>query len=165
MDITGKLSTTTALTRTASLTRTLQRRFPLAVGLLTVAFYGSEQLGERASRYRLTWVALFAIPVVLFAIDPVAAQVDCGSGPLAFLGDLKTLIVEGMGIILFGILTLAGLLKMVSIKGTNRIANAFLGGFFIGVLFYVLGPAVVDIADSSTPVDMSTQCNPGGGGN
>lgn len=162
MDITDRLSTT-LLPRAASLSRTLQRRFPVVMGLLTIAFYGSEQLGERASRSRLTWVALFAIPVLLVAIDPVAAQVECGSGPLAFLGDIKTLIVEGMGIILLGILTLAGGLKMVSIKGTNRIANALLGGFFVGVLFYVLGPAVVDIADSATPIDMSTQCNPGGG--
>jgi hypothetical protein len=158
-------SVTTVQTSVGSFTQPARRQFPLAMGLFALAVAGSEHLGERASHSRFVWVGLGAIPVVLFAIDPAAAQVACNEGMLAFLGDLKTIVVEGMGILLFVILVAAGLMKMSSFKGANRAGNALLGAFFIGVGFYVLGPALIDIADSATPVDMSTQCNAGGSSN
>lgn len=158
-------SVTTIQRCVASVKPTARRQFPLGMGLLALGVAGSERLGERASQSRFVWVGLGAILILLFAIDPAAAQVNCNQGMLAFLGDLKTIVVEGMGILLLVILVGAGLMKMSSFKGANRAGNALLGAFFIGVGFYVLGPALIDIADSATPVDMSTQCNAGGSNN
>jgi hypothetical protein len=132
------------------------------MGMASLAFYGSEQLGERASSSRIGWIAMFAVPALLIVVDPAAAQVSCSNGPLAFLGDVKTLTIQGVGIALFIMLVSAGGLKAAPFRGTSSMGNSLVGGFMVGVGFLVLGPALIDLADQTTPIDLSTQCNTGG---
>lgn len=149
-------------TSIASVTQTARRQSPFPTALAGCGAVGCERLGERASRSRIGWVAMFAVPALLLFVDPAAAQVSCDEGMLKFLSDIQTLTVESVGILLFVILLGAGALKAAPMKGTDSWGNSLLGGFLVGVAFFVLGPGLIDLANSATPVDMSAGCSTGG---
>jgi prolipoprotein diacylglyceryltransferase len=49
-------------------------------------------------------------------------------------------------------------------RGTNSWGNALIGSVIAGVVFLVVGPALLDIADQASPINMNAQCT-GGAGN
>lgn len=142
--------------------QSLRRQFPLAVGLAEVSLIGCERLGERASESRTGWLGMISVAALFVVATPIAAQPSCDSGMLKFLGDIETLTVEGVGILLFIMLITAGGLKALPLKGTDRWGNTAIGGVIVGVTFFVLGPALIDLADSASPVDMNADCSTGG---
>lgn len=147
----------------ASFKQFFRRHFPVAAAFAEASFIGCERLGERASRSRAGWIGMFAIPMLLLIVQPAAGQVNCNQGMLKFLSDIQTLTVESVGILLLVILIVASALKAAPVKGTDTWANSLIGGFLGGVAFFVLGPALIDLADAATPVDLSSTCNTGGG--
>jgi hypothetical protein len=131
--------------------------------LARLAFHGSDRLSKRASESRLGWLAMLAVPALMILVEPVAAQqVSCNSGPLAFLSSVKVLSVQGAGIIFFTMVVIGGGLKAIPAKGTNSWGNSLLRGFMAGVAFVILGPALINLADGATPIDLSAQCTTGG---
>ncbi len=146
----------------AFLTQTARREFPLAMAFTGLTLVGLERMGERASRSRTGWVMMFMIPAMMFTVGPASAQPNCNEGFLQFIGSVETLTIQSVGMIFGVIIATAAVLKAVPVRGTNSIGNQLLGGFMVGVGFFVLGPAFVDLADSATPIDMSAECNTGG---
>jgi hypothetical protein len=157
-----RASITSIQTGVRTFKQTARGQFPRGMAVAVLLAHSSERLGDRVSQSRLGWAAMFALPALLFLVDPVSAQVSCNSGVLAFLGSIRTLTVEAIGVLLIVMIASAGVLKMAPWAGTNRLGNQILGGFLVGAGFYVLGPVVVDLADAATPLDMSAQCNAGG---
>jgi hypothetical protein len=141
----------------------MRRQFPNAAAVGTLSFAGAERLGARISDSKAGWMAMFVVPLLLFAVDPAAAQVQCNSGLLKFFGSLQTLTVETLGFLLIITLISAGILKMVPWRGTEKWSNAAIAGFCVGALFLILGPVIIDLADAATPIDLSAQCKTGGG--
>lgn len=146
----------------ASVKQSLRQQFPLAVSVAEVSLIGCERLGERASESRVGHFGIISLAALLLVADPAAAQLSCDSGLLKFFSDIQTLTVQSVGMLLFIMLVSAGGLKALPMRGTDKWGNTAIGGVIVGVTFFVLGPALVDLADSATPVDMSQECNTGG---
>jgi hypothetical protein len=135
----------------------------MPAALAGLSFVGFERLGARATSTRRRRIALLSLAGMLVMITPVAAQ-GCGSGPLQFIGDIYSLVTRGAGTIIVTTLILAGALKVLPMRGTNSWGNALIGGVITGVVFLVVGPALLDIADQASPINMNAQCT-GGAGN
>ena len=147
----------------ARTTRTGQQHFPRLTALVGLSFVGFERLGAQATRSRRRRIALMSLAGMLVMVMPVAAQ-GCGSGPLQFIGDIYALVTRGAGTIIVTMLILAGALKVLPMRGTNSWGNALIGSVIAGVVFLVVGPALLDIADQASPINMNAQCT-GGAGN
>lgn len=139
-----------------------RREFPTATAFAGLTLVGLERMGEQASRSRTGWAMMLMIPAMMVAVGPASAQVNCNEGFLQFISSVETLTIQSVGMILGIIIATAAVLKAIPVRGTNSIGNQLLGGFMVGVGFFVLGPAFVDLADSATPIDMSAECNTGG---
>ena len=153
---------TTFRNQVASLQRLAYQRVPIPAALAGWSFVGLERLGERATSTRKRRMSLLSAGLVMMLVGPAAAQVGCGNNALGFLSDLHSLVQQSAGIILGAMVIAAGIMKMVPTRGTNAIGNALIGGVLVGLVFLVVGPALVDIAGQSSPVEMTAQC--GGGG-
>lgn len=149
---------------TASKAR-LRRRFPVAIGTIQLSLRGCEQLGERATETRSGRLGLGLLTGVLMVAllsGTVLAQPACDSGMLKFLGDIETLSVEGIMMLLGIMVVAAGALKGLPIRGTDKWGNSAIGGVIVATTFFVLGPALIDLANQATPVDMAAECSTGG---
>ena len=157
---------TTVRNRVASLTRLAYREVPVPAALAGLSFVALERLGERATRTRKRRMSLLSLGLTMVMVGPAAAQVGCDSGPLTFLSDLHSLVTQSVGTIVITMVLLAGALKMIPARGTNSWGNALIGSVLVGVVFLVLGPAFVNLADQATgsSVSLSAQCTGGGGG-
>ncbi|WP_273837460.1 hypothetical protein [Halococcus sp. PRR34] len=153
--------------RVASLKQGAYRKAPVPAVLASWSFVGLERLGEKATSTRKRRMSLLSVGLMMTFVGPAAAQeVSCGSGPLSFLSRIHSLITQGAGTIIVSMVIVAGVLKMIPMRGTNSWGNALVGSVIVGVLFLVLGPALVDLADQSTDaVSLDAQCTGGGGGN
>lgn len=158
--------------RIGSLTRIARTHLPLPAALASVSFVACERLGARVSGSRTGRLSLLGLIALFVMVGPAAAQEDgggggasCGSGPLTFLSDIYSLITTSAGLIIVSMVIVAGVLKMIPMRGTNSWGNALVGSVIVGIVFLVLGPAVVNLADQSTgAVDMSVQCTGNGSG-
>ena len=151
----------------ASVKQMAYQQAPIPTVLANWSFVGLERLGERAMSTRKRRVSLLTAGLaMMFMTSPAAAQqVSCDSGPLSFLSSIHSLITQSAGTIIVSMVIIAGVLKMIPMRGTNSIGNALVGSVIVGVLFLVVGPALVDLADQSTDaVSMNAQCTGGGGG-
>ena len=151
--------------RVAALRRFVYREVPIPAVLASWSFVSLERLGERATRTRKRRLSLLSLGLMMVFAGPAAAQqAGCGSGPLKFLGKINALITKSAGTIIISMVIIAGILKMLPMRGTNSWGNALIGGVIIGVVFLVVGPALVNLADQSTDaVNMNAQCGAGGG--
>jgi hypothetical protein len=150
----------------APVKRIASQQAPIPSVLANWSFVGLEYLGDRATSTRKRRVSLLATGLaMMFMTGPAAAQqVSCDSGPLSFLTSIHSLITQSAGTIIVSMVVVAGVLKMVPMRGTNSMGNALVGSVIVGVLFLVVGPALVDLADQSTDaVSMSAQCTGDGG--
>ena len=155
---------TTIRNRLASLSRTVHHQFPLLAALSTASFAGLERLGERVSASHVGRRFLVVLAVVMLFAGPVSAQAGGGSGPLQFLCLIHQLVTQSAGTIIITMVIIAGVLKMIPMRGTNSWGNVLIGSVIAGVVFLVIGPALVDLADqSSSAVSMDAQCGGGGG--
>ena len=152
--------------RVASLKQTAYREAPVPAALASWSFFGLERLGEKATNSRKRRMSLLSVGLMLFVAGPAAAQqVSCSSGLLSFLSRLNSLITRSAGTIIISMVVVAGILKMLPMRGTNSWGNALVGSVIVGVVFLVVGPALVNLADQSTDaVNMDAQCGGGGGG-
>jgi hypothetical protein len=151
--------------RVASVTQLAYQKVPVPAALAGLSFVALERLGERATSTRKRRVSLLSLGGMLVLVSPAAAQVNCGgNGPLAFLGSLYNLVTMSAGTIVISMVILAGVLKMVPMRGTNSWGNALVGSVLTGVAFLVLGPALVNLADQATGINLNAQCTGGGGG-
>ena len=154
---------TTFRNRFAPFTRTIRRQFPLLAAFASISFIGLERLGGRVSGSRTGRLFLVVLAVVMLFAGPAAAQAGGGSGPLQFLCLIHQLVTQSAGTIIITMVIVAGVLKMIPMRGTNNWGNVLIGSVLVGIVFLVVGPAFVDLADqSSSAVSMSSQC--GGGG-
>jgi hypothetical protein len=152
--------------RVASLKQAAYRRAPIPAALASWSFIGLERLGEKATSTRKRRLSLLSVGLMMVFVGPAAAQQSgCKSGPLSFLGDIHSLITKGAGTVIVSMVIVAGVLKMIPVRGTNSWGNALIGSIIVGVLFLVIGPALVDLADQSTDVKLDSPCTGGGGGN
>ena len=150
--------------RLVSLKQVAYRKAPIPAALAGWSFVALAHLGERATGTKRRRVSLLSLGMMLLMGGSAAAQAGCGSGPLQFLSDLHSLITQGAGTIIISMVIVAGVLKMIPMRGTNSWGNALIGSVIVGVLFLVVGPALVDLADqSTTAVNMNAQCTGGGG--
>jgi hypothetical protein len=157
---------TSVQNRVGSLKQVAYREAPVPAALAGWSLIGLEALGERVTSTRKRRVSLLSLGMMLFMGGPAAAQqVSCDSGPLSFLSSINSLITQSAGTIIITMVIAAGILKMIPMRGTNSWGNALVGSVIVGVLFLVIGPALVNIADqSNTAVNMDPQCTGGGGG-
>lgn len=156
---------TTVRNRMASFAQFAYREIPVPAALAGLSFVALERLGDRATRTRKRRMSLLSLLGMVFLVGPAAAQsVSCSDGPLAFLGALYNLVTMSAGTIVVAMVILAGVLKMLPMRGTNSWGNALIGSVLTGVVFLVLGPALVNLAGQSTSaVSLSAQCTGGGG--
>ena len=153
---------TTIRNRLASLTRTAHRQFPLLAALPTTSFTSLERLGERVSGSHTGRLFLVVLAVVMLFAGPAAAQAGGGSGPIQFLCLIHQLVTQSAGTIIITMVIVAGVLKMIPMRGTNNWGNVLIGSVLVGIVFLVIGPALVDLADqSSSAVSMDAQCGSG----
>ncbi|GAA0464696.1 hypothetical protein MUK72_19265 (plasmid) [Halococcus dombrowskii] len=148
----------------ASIKQVAYRKAPIPAALASWSFIGLERLGEKATSSRKGRMSLLSMGLMLVFAGPAAAQVSCKSGPLSFLSDIHSMITQGAGTIIVSMVLVAGVLKMIPMRGTNSWGNALVGSVIVGVLFLVIGPALVDLADQATDVNLDAQCTGGGGG-
>lgn len=148
----------------ASLKQGAYRTAPIPAVLASWSFVGLERLGEKATSTRKRRVSLLSVGLMMAFVGPAAAQVSCSSGPLSFLSKIHSLITQGAGTIIVSMVIVAGVLKMIPMRGTNSWGNALIGSVIVGVIFLVLGPAVIDLADQSTGINLDAQCTSGGEG-
>jgi hypothetical protein len=156
---------TTVRNRIASLTHHARRKMPVPAALAGLSFAALEQVGERATSTRRRRIGLLSLAGVMMMVTPAAAQVDCSSGFLQFIGFLRTLSIQAVGMF-FIVLILGGVvLKAVPLSGTDRAGNAVLGGVVVALVFLVLAVTLVDLADSAAGgIDLSSSCSTGGSG-
>lgn len=138
--------------------------FPVPTVIAGLSFVGLERLGARASKSRTGRRSLVAIAAMMAMIGPAAAQANCSDGVLGFLTEIQEITIQGAGLILFALIAAAAILKALPIRGTNSAGNVVIGGVIVAIVFYVVGPAVVDIASTFSPIDMSQGCTVGDGG-
>ena len=150
--------------RVASLKQATYRNVPIHAALASWSFIGLEHLGEKATSTRKRRMSLLSVGLMMVFVTPAAAQVSCSSGPLSFLSSIHSLITQGAGTIIVSMVIIAGVLKMIPMRGTNSWGNALVGSVIVGVLFLVIGPALVDLADQATDINLDAQCTGGGGG-
>ena len=158
---------TTVRNRVASLTRLAYREVPVPTALAGLSVVALARLGDRATATRKRRVSLLSLGLMMVMSGPAAAQqVGCGSGPLQFLSALHSLVTQSVGTIVITMVLLAGALKMIPMRGTSSWGNALIGSVLVGIVFLVLGPAFVNIADQATgsSVSLTAQCTGGGGG-
>lgn len=159
------LRSKTVRTQLVSLKQTAYREIPLSAALAGLSFRACERLGEWVTDSRKGRLSLLSLVAMMLFSGPAAAQAGCGSGPLQFLGSIHQLVTQSAGTIIITMVIAAGVLKMLPMRGTNSWGNALIGSVIVGVVFLVLGPAFVDLADqSSSAVNMNAQCTGGGGG-
>lgn len=147
----------------ASLTRLAYRKVPVPTALAGLSFMMLGRLGERATATRKRRVLLLSLAGVLLMAVPVAAQVDCSDGILGFIGALRTMSVQALGLMLFVLLAAGVILRAIPFQGTSTAGNVIIGGVIAGVVILILGTAVIDIGGQFTDIDLSPQCNAGGG--
>jgi hypothetical protein len=148
----------------ASLKQVAYREAPVPAALAGWSFVGLERLGEKATGTRKRRMSLLSAGLMMMLVGPAAAQVSCDNGALGFLTNLHSLVQQSAGLIIVSMVIAAGVMKMIPTRGTNAIGNALIGGVLVGVVFLVVGPALVDIAAQTSPVDMTAQCGGGSGG-
>ena len=149
----------------ASLKQMAYRKVPIPAALAGWSFIGLARLGETATSTRKRRLSVLSVGLVMAFTGPAAAQATgCESGPLSFLSNIHSLITQSVGTIIVSMVIVAGALKMIPMRGTNNWGNALIGSVIVGVLFLVLGPALVDLADQSTGINLDAQCTGGGGG-
>ena len=150
--------------RVASFKQAAYRKAPIPAALASWSFIGLERLGEKTISSRKGRMSLLSMGLMMMFVGPAAAQVSCDSGPLSFLSSIHSLITQGAGTIIVSMVIVAGVLKMIPMRGTNSWGNALVGSVIVGVLFLVIGPALVDLADQATDINLDAQCTGGGGG-
>jgi hypothetical protein len=150
----------------ASFKRVAYREAPVPAALAGWSFVALERLGEHATATRKRRMSLLSLGLMMTMTGSAAAQVGCDSGPLTFLSDIHSLVTQSVGTIVITMVLLAGALKMIPARGTNSWGNALIGSVLVGIVFLVLGPAFVNLADQATgsSVSLSAQCTGGGGG-
>jgi hypothetical protein len=156
---------TTLRNRVASLNQTVRSRSPVAAAVADLSVRGCERLGERATSTQRRRIALLSLVGMMMMVTPAAAQPNCGSGFLQFIGFVRTLSIQAVGMA-FIVLILAGVvLKAIPIAGTDRAGNAVLGGVVVALVFLVLAVTLVDLADSAAGgIELSSSCSTGGSG-
>jgi hypothetical protein len=151
---------TTYRDQVASLRRVAYRRAPFLAALGGLLIVALANIGERATRTRkrrITALSLTGMMVTMVA--PAAAQsVGCGDGPLSFLAAIYSMITMSAGTIIVSMVILAGVLKMIPMRGTNSWGNALVSSVVVGILFLVVGPALIDLANPATPIQLNAQC-------
>lgn len=148
--------------RVESYSERVRRRYPMAAAVGNLSIQNLERLGERTTGSRMGKIALLAfVALVLFAA-PVAAQ-SCTKGILGFLGALKTMSVQALGLMLFALLAAGVILRAIPVQGTSTAGNVILGGVIAGVVILVIGTAVIDIAGQFTDIKLAAKCSTGGG--
>lgn len=159
----GKPRLSTLRNRVESYRDVARRRHPMGAAAANLSFRGLESIGERATGSRTGRTSLLAlVAVVAFAAPAVA--VSCKAGPLSFLAKIHGLITMSAGTIIISMVIIAGVLKMIPMRGTNSWGNALVGSVLVGILFLVVAPALIDLADKTTPIKMNVQCTGDGGG-
>jgi hypothetical protein len=149
-----------------SLGETARRWFPAAAAVVCLVFAGLEQFGDCVSRTRRRRIALMSLAGVMMMVAPAAAQVDCGSGFLAFIGYVRTLSIQAVGMF-FIVMILAGVvMKGLPVAGTDRAGNAVLGGVVVALVFLVLAVSLIDLADTAAggAIELDSGCSTGGSG-
>jgi hypothetical protein len=150
---------TTLRNRAELLGQTVRRQHPFAAAIGDQSFRAADRFGACVSESRIGRFSLVALAGMLFMVGPAAAQsVSCGDGPLAFLGALYSLVTMSAGTIIVSMVILAGVLKMIPMRGTNSWGNALVSSVVVGILFLVVGPALIDLANPATPIQLNAQC-------
>lgn len=91
-------------------------------------------------------------------IGTAAAQDFCNTQGGQFAAAVQTGI-GGLAIaFLVAMLLAAVVLKAVPVKGTSKLANVAIGGFFVGVAMIVIGLAFANFALGFSPVEASSSC-------
>ena len=132
----------------------------LLTGLSVAAL---ERFGERATSTRKKRLSLLSLGAMMILVGPAAAQTGCGSDPLTFLSSIHGMIQRSAGLIIGAMVIAAGIMKMIPGRGTNSIGNALIGGVLVGLVFVVVGPALVELAGQHSPINPNA-CTGGGGG-
>lgn len=154
---------TTIRNRAASLTRIAYQTVPVPAALAGLSFTFLERFGERATATRKRRLSLLSLAGMMVLVGPAAAQAGCSGGPLSFLSSIHDMIQRSAGLIIISMVIAAGIMKMIPGRGTNSIGNALIGGVLVGLVFVVVGPALVDLAGQSSPINPDA-CGAGGGG-
>jgi hypothetical protein len=153
---------TTLRNRVASLRRVAYRRAPIPAALGGLSVVALANIGERATstrKRRMSLVSLIAVGLMVGPAMGAGAKIGCQDGPLAFVRDIYGIIAKSAGIVVGAMVILAALLKMAPMRGTNTMGNALIGSVVVGVAFLIMGPALVDIASKSTPINLNVQCS------
>ena len=154
---------TTVRNRVALLIQLAYREVPVPAAFAGLSFVMLERFGERATSTRKRRLSLLSLAVMMVMGGPAAAQAGCDGGPLTFLSSIHDMIQRSAGLIIISMVVAAGVFKMIPGRGTNSIGNALIGGVLVGLVFIVVGPALVDLAGQSSPIDPSA-CGAGGEG-
>lgn len=152
---------TTLRNQVASLRWYAHQRAPIPAAFGGLSIVALASIGERATntrKRRMSLVSLIAMGFLVGSAMGQGASIGCSDGPLAFIADLYTIVSMSAGMIIGAMIILAALAKMAPVRGTNHIGNALIGSVVVGIAFLILGPAVVDIAAQSSPVNMNVQC-------
>jgi hypothetical protein len=149
--------------RIASLTRLVYQHAPVPATLAGLSFAYLEKLGGRATSTRKKRLSLLSVAAMMVLVGPAAAQAGCDDGPLAFLGSIHSMIQRSAALIIGSMVIAAGIMKMIPGRGTNSIGNALIGGVLVGLVFVVVGPALVELAGQHSPINPNA-CGAGGGG-
>jgi hypothetical protein len=160
-DLSGQVERSAQQVRThaESLGQTVRRQHPLAAAIGGQSFRAADRFGARVSGSRIGRFSVAALAGMLFMVAPVAAQsVSCSDGPLSFLAALYSMVTMSAGTIIVSMVILAGVLKMIPMRGTNSWGNALVSSVIVGVLFLVVGPALIDLANPATPIQLNAQC-------
>ena len=154
---------TTLRNQVASLRRYANRRAPIPAALGGLSVVALASIGERATETRKRRLSLLSVAAMMVLVGPAAAQAGCSGGPLSFLSSIHGMIQRSAGLIIGAMVIAAGIMKMIPGRGTNSIGNALIGGVLVGLVFIVVGPALVDLAGQSSPINPDA-CTGGGGG-
>lgn len=154
---------TTVRNHVASLREVAYRTVPVPAALAGLSFIALERFGERATSTRKRRLSLLSVAAMMVLVGPAAAQTGCSSDPLAFLSSIHGMIQRSAGLIIGAMVIAAGIMKMIPGRGTNSIGNALIGGVLVGLVFVVVGPALVDLAGQHSPINPNA-CGAGGGG-
>lgn len=153
---------TTLRNQVVSLRWYAHQRAPIPAALGGLSIVALASIGERATSTRKRRMSsLVSLLVMGFMVGPAMGQgasIGCQDGPLAFISDIYDIVSMSAGMIIGAMIIIAALCKMAPMRGTNTIGNALIGSVVVGIAFLILGPAVVDIASESSPVNMNVQC-------
>jgi hypothetical protein len=145
-----------------SLTQVAYQQVPVPAALAGLSFAALERLGERATSTRKRRLSLLSLAAMMVMVGPAAAQAGCGGGPLSFLSSVHSMIQRSAGLIIGSMVIAAGIMKMIPGRGTNSIGNALIGGVLVGLVFLVVGPALVELAGQNSAINPNA-CGAGGG--